>query len=458
MLSGRGRLFTAWNYLSGSFSRRNMSQTLALPASTLQEEEPQEINVLDSSTGTPSVIVTRKRHPSPAPHPPPRKRRGKATADVVDLENIRHINYYFENGLRKVAPYYFTFTAHAKERWFGRTLGDVFATEFFAVNEEVVHARLESPTLFANGVKVTKEHRIKNGDFIAHYMHRHEMPVSAQPIRIIAETAELLVVDKPASIPAHPCGRFRLNTLMYILAKEKGLNNLRLINRLDRLTSGLMILAKTPAASLRLSLLLRDHSIRKTYLARVRGAFPSTPLTCQAPIETVNPRAALNRVVAGSPRFCSTHFRRLSHDPVSDTSLVQCEPLTGRTHQIRVHLQHLGHPIPNDPMYGPDAPLFGEHGEVPGEEDAEDLERDEGLKGVKYARRERLPETEWADAECPECWIEFVDPPADLRIDLHAWKYAGPGFEYQTELPEWAASLLTAEAAPEAGGVATDAV
>ena len=124
---------------------------------------------------------------------------------------------YFENGLRKVRPYYFTFTTHAKGRWVGDKLSNVFAREFRAMEPKDYLRCIEEGLIKVNDKKSSIDYQIENNDFISHTVHRHELPVTDQKIKIIKEDEDWLVVDKPASIPVHPCGRYRHNSVIFIL-------------------------------------------------------------------------------------------------------------------------------------------------------------------------------------------------------------------------------------------------
>lgn len=103
---------------------------------------------------------------------------------------------------------------------------------------------------------------LQNNDFLRNTVHRHEPPVTAQPIRILAEDEEVVVVDKPSSLPVHPCGRFRHNTVIFILGKEHGLRELHTLHRLDRMTSGVLMFAKTAAVSKRIDEQVRQRQVR----------------------------------------------------------------------------------------------------------------------------------------------------------------------------------------------------
>lgn len=92
-------------------------------------------------------------------------------------------------------------------------------------------------------------------------VHRHEPPVIGRPLEVLVDDGEVLVVDKPASIPVHPCGRFRHNTVIFILGKERGISELHTVHRLDRLTSGVLLFARTLETSKKLDQLVRDRQV-----------------------------------------------------------------------------------------------------------------------------------------------------------------------------------------------------
>ncbi|XP_053115033.1 pseudouridylate synthase RPUSD2 isoform X2 [Hemicordylus capensis] len=188
----------------------------------------------------------------------------------------------------------------------------------------------------------------KNNDFLRNTVHRHEPPVTAQAIEFLEENDEVVVVDKPSSLPVHPCGRFRHNTVIFILGKDYNLKELHTVHRLDRLTSGVLMFAKSAEVSKRIDQQVRQRQLEKEYVCRVLGEFPENEVTCEEPILVVSYKVGVCRVDPKG-KFCKTVFQRLSYN--GKTSVVKCFPYTGRTHQIRVHLQFLGHPIVNDPIY-----------------------------------------------------------------------------------------------------------
>jgi hypothetical protein len=160
------------------------------------------------------------------------RRAAKTEKKDVGFSNdiLNQTDYYFENGLRKVYPYMYNWITFVKERWFNRTLLDIYTTEFFRATASLcVKSLIESGKIRVNDQVKSVDYIIKNGDKITHVKHRHEIPVLASPIKILHEDADYLVVDKPCSIPMHPCGKYRYNSLNIILVKEFGYTNLRSI-------------------------------------------------------------------------------------------------------------------------------------------------------------------------------------------------------------------------------------
>ncbi|XP_036911958.1 RNA pseudouridylate synthase domain-containing protein 2 isoform X1 [Sturnira hondurensis] len=427
--------------------------------------------------------------------PPPKKRRaGVSFGD----EHFAETSYYFEGGLRKVRPYYFDFRTYCKGRWVGHSLLHVFSTEFRAQPMSYYEAAIRAGRLHLNEEPVQDLSIVlKDNDFLRNTVHRHEPPVTAEPVRLLAENEDVVVVDKPSSIPVHPCGRFRHNTVIFILGKEHQLKELHPLHRLDRLTSGVLMFAKTAAVSERIHEQVRDRQLEKEYVCRVEGEFPAEEVTCKEPILVVSYKVGVCRVdPQGKP--CETVFQRLSYN--GHSSVVRCRPLTGRTHQIRVHLQFLGHPILNDPIYNSVAwgPSRGRGGHIPktDEELLQDLVAEhqakqsldvidlcegdlssaltdstapsselgkdylEGLvasaqkmDGILEAAPQDLDTKALApgnaaekdvvnqeiDPLCAECRLVRQDPlPQDLVMFLHALCYKGPGFEYSSPMPAWA--------------------
>ena len=179
------------------------------------------------------------------------------------------------------------------------------------------------------------------------------------PLHIIYEDEDLMVIDKPADMPVHPSIGNYTNTLAngvaaYLDAKGEH-SPFRCINRLDRDTSGALILAKNAFSAAVLSTQMRNRQIRRTYLAVVEGITPPNG-TISAPISRVDDSVIERHVdlLHGEPAV--THYERL--ETKNEHSLLEIHLETGRTHQIRVHMGYIGHPLPADYLYHPKYDCF----------------------------------------------------------------------------------------------------
>ncbi len=176
------------------------------------------------------------------------------------------------------------------------------------------------------------------------------------PLRIVYEDDDLLVVDKPAGLPVHPSAGHAQHTLVNaVLAHCPGLSGLGgegrpgIVHRLDKDTSGLIIVAKNDAAHVSLARQLKERRVEKTYLALVEGRLRPVEGVIEAPVGR-HPRDRKRMAVVERGREARTRYRVLRE--VDGRSLVEVRPETGRTHQIRVHFAAIGHPLAGDPLYG----------------------------------------------------------------------------------------------------------
>ena len=339
--------------------------------------------------------------------------------------------YILENGLRKVEPYHHTYVTYCKQRWKGRTILDVFTSEFNDKSAEYYEHAIKMGQIRVNGEKVSTDYIFRDSDFVETSSHRHEPPVCDTKIEIVESTDDMLIVSKPGGIPVHPTGRFRHNSLIHVLELEMGLGNLHIVNRLDRLTSGLVLIARNKQKAAEMGQLMKDRNIQKTYYARVKGLFPHKEIVCTESIKTAAHKVGVN-IVASDGKPCETKFTFCSFN--GRTSLLICEPKTGRTHQIRVHLQYLGFPIANDPLYC--CSEWKDYKDI--------IVGDEELtkRIVNSVTEKVFPKDSFFEESyegCYECRDARVDPsPEQLYIWLHAFEYKGPNFYYKTNIPEWA--------------------
>ena len=174
------------------------------------------------------------------------------------------------------------------------------------------------------------------------------------PFTVVYEDPYLLVVDKPAGVVVHPARGHRAGTLSQALsAKAAGGEDPRragIVHRLDRDTSGLLVVARTEQAHRVLKSLLSSRRLRREYVALVEGHPPARTGTIEAPIGRDRRNRLLVSIDTDAPREARTHFE--VEERLPSTSLLGVMLDTGRTHQIRVHLAAIGHPVCGDPLYG----------------------------------------------------------------------------------------------------------
>jgi 23S rRNA-/tRNA-specific pseudouridylate synthase len=408
------------------------------------------------------------------------------------------------------------------------------------------------------------------GERVRHFLHRHEPPTLDDPVTVLAVTDSMVAVHKPATVPVHPTGQYRKNTVLGLLAAARpDLGRLLPVHRLDKNVSGLLLMARDSASANRLREEVQSHSVRKRYVALVSSANLATgkhiletfsretsnegerflqtgeseenaPATLDDALEKrekknrvvvdvalrYDPRARVASPCVGSTtRTHDADPRHTPHDgtdaknartafalvavsaadarvdsfrkspsfesedaasaddanprrptrktrkvPLSSpsiprgTALVACAPLTGRTHQIRAHLKHLGHPIANDFRYGGAAERDGEKTKAMlatcRATRANALSVKKKNPPVFPAAETNAPESEWP--LCPHCPMmahganDAAEGDAggsgaraeDLeRLYLHCAEYRGDAWAFACPMPSWVPEDVADEAA-----------
>ena len=231
------------------------------------------------------------------------------------------------------------------------------------------HLKFIENGIMLNGSKVTVRKQVKHGDVLELATENERLGSRLTPndipVDIIFEDSELVVPSKPSDMPTHPSHNHHGDTLADALAYRYRNENepfvFRPINRLDRNTSGLTIVAKNRISAARLSESMRSGLIKKQYIAILDGI---PPAECGS-IETYMRRTAesiIVREVCSADQggdYALTHYRTIADN--GRFSLIAAAPETGRTHQLRVHFAHLGCPILGDDIYGTCSPLIARH-------------------------------------------------------------------------------------------------
>lgn len=202
----------------------------------------------------------------------------KASGNDINRNSIKQEIYNLKpeieiiNNLRFVKPYKFVYKLFAKGRWVNRLLIEVLKTDFNLSEEYCINA-FESGKITINMKKIEREYVIQKGDYIEHEIIRKENPIINSKLNIVFEDKDFLVVDKPASWPVHVCGGYQFNTLHRILMDEFKLSEIKVLHRLDKHTSGIVVLAKSTNSADFFRKAIDNHEVEKIYYARVKGDF-----------------------------------------------------------------------------------------------------------------------------------------------------------------------------------------
>ncbi len=262
------------------------------------------------------------------------------------------------HGRAAAAPETFRFAAAPHEA--GPRLDVWLARRLPALSRARLQALIRAGSVTVNGAAV-KEHRpVRAGDNIALVVPA-PAPVAlrpeAIPLAILHEDADLIVLDKPAGLVVHPAAGHATGTLVHALLHHAGPEfaiggdqRPGIVHRLDRDTSGVMVVAKTAAAQAALVAQFQRRRVSKTYVALVWGV----PDPARGTIATLIGRHTRDRkkmsAVPNTGRPAVTHYAVV--ESFGPAALVRLKPETGRTHQLRVHLAHRGHPVVGDTVYG----------------------------------------------------------------------------------------------------------
>jgi 23S rRNA-/tRNA-specific pseudouridylate synthase len=545
-----------------------------------------------------SILIAQLPLPVPVPVP----------IASIDDSNLNHHHLlgghhtHIHTRIRIVKPYLYTFQSYAKARWLGRTILDIYQTEFGSYQKSYYHGAILQGRILVCGNQVDPSYLVQNSDVLSHTVHLHEPAVAVSSssslskdkdaiIEVIAETDTLLVVCKPCTVPVHACGAYRENCLLRILEPQYG--KLYNIHRLDRLTSGILMIAKCPVVAQTLSLALRSSdACEKMYLARVQGKFPQNchlsvaamDTTCwkepghvptggeyrmsrtgtnettaatatakdmrernalgywledsfgsvqkgvsrssqldlsashgdidewmsllEPPINRNNENgdtcsSAISTDTTHSPKLwfhlacpvrvsspkhgicqagaftdlddatyrktvkpAHTSFAIVRYDESTDSTILLCRPSTGRSHQIRLHLQFTGHSIVTDAKYGGQTamassctqlpvPLGNNNNDNDGNDESKKMEQDYCHSIALQQRAEGESLVDFIQKTCVHCATSvggggtyndraIVDFQRQSQgIWLHSFKYTmtdvhGKRVSYETKPPSWA--------------------
>ncbi|MBQ8192621.1 MAG: RluA family pseudouridine synthase [Bacilli bacterium] len=236
---------------------------------------------------------------------------------------------------------------------------DKFLGENTEYTRSKIQKMIENENILVNGKKVKTSYILKENDNVelTEYVEETDILPENIPLDIYYEDDDLIVVNKPSGMVVHPApGNYTgtlVNALMYHTNNLSTVNtNIRpgIVHRIDADTSGLLLVAKNDKSHNILAEAIQKKEVVREYIALVSGVIMEDTATIDAPIgRDINNRKKMC-VTANNSKEAVTHIRVLER--YSSATLIKCKLETGRTHQIRVHLNYIGHPVINDPVYG----------------------------------------------------------------------------------------------------------
>ena len=237
----------------------------------------------------------------------------------------------------------------------GQGVADFLAAYHPHVDADYWGSEITSGRILYKDQPVDSDLQVWAGQRLVHLLQGTVEPDVNGDIKVIYEDDEIIVVDKPAPIAMHPCGRFNRNSLSYILNAVYTGEKIRMTHRLDANTTGVVTFARKRQSAQAIQNQFVNGSVEKVYLAAVHGHPDGDTFDCDAAIAGAPGKGGI-RIPDKDGLPALTDFQVLSRN-ADGTSLIECRPRTGRTNQIRIHLWSLGFPIVNDPTYLPDSKL-----------------------------------------------------------------------------------------------------
>ncbi len=262
--------------------------------------------------------------------------------------------------IRLIEPYPYRFTVRCGSRDGGKTVGSVLHERMPGRPMERWQNLAEAGRICLNTFPVRPDQSVTRGDEITIDVPRVVEPAVPDDVRIVDESADYLAAYKPAPMPVHRGGRYHHNSLQAILEARTG-RRLKIIHRLDVVTTGLVLFGKTKGFTAYAQRAFAQEQAEKHYEAMVAGEPGWEQTECSLAVRR-NKGIRFTADQSGEGKPARTVFQVLEKN--GDTAKVRAQPVTGRTHQIRVHLQALGHPVVDDPLYGPHPPESGTPGSL----------------------------------------------------------------------------------------------
>ncbi len=346
---------------------------------------------------------------------------------LSELAVISQKDYVTLDNQTYVLPYVYDVRIRYHSPWNGRRLIDVFESDLRNWGDrDYWMGEINAGRLVTRSGAVSPDFIWRIGESVWHTRHVHEPPVGSEDISLIHVCERFVVVCKPPTMPVHPCGTYKKNTLIFKVAARYGFRRLFVVHRIDKQVSGVVVFGRTREAAAEFHASNKAHELRKTYLAEVEGDFRWDNVICRMPLHFSEGRTKVDHA---NGKEAHTEFTKIQYLPETSSTLVEVRPKTGRQHQIRSHLKFLEHPIVGDPLYGNGSPS-----RLP--------DATHNLHHLQLARGPKLLEM-GRELKCRDCPAVFASAiktcPEPIR--LHALRYEskqkGREFCYEASMPEW---------------------
>lgn len=249
---------------------------------------------------------------------------------------------------------------------------DVGVTEILGKSRSFVQGLITQECIRVNGLPKKANYKVRTGDKIEVMIPAPRESTAEPeniPLEILYEDEDVLVVNKPQGMVVHPApGAWTgtmVNALLFHCENLSGINGVLrpgIVHRIDKDTSGILVVAKNDTAHQGLAAQLKAHTMERKYLALVHGVLLEPSGTVDAPIGRDPSDRKRMAVVMHHSKLAVTHYTVLER--FSETSYLEARLETGRTHQIRVHMAYIKHPVLGDPVYGPKRNLYGLKGQM----------------------------------------------------------------------------------------------
>ena len=247
-------------------------------------------------------------------------------------------------------------------KYFGYTVVGYFSERFPYLSQKEWTDRILDGRITVNGERVNPEFVLKQHDYLVTRMGVREEPLADRTLDVIYEDDAIRVFNKGAPLAVHPSGRYFKNSMTEILKETYPDETPRPVQRLDALTTGLVVFAKSKEVATHLMREFEQNRVEKEYLALVEGIPSEKKFVVNAPIGKIKGAARAVGYQTKNPKEAVTRFEELSS--LNGRTLLKAFPRSGRTNQIRVHLASVNLPVVNDPVYGQgtdDSHCYGLH-------------------------------------------------------------------------------------------------